>query len=157
MGSGKSGIGRKLSKMLHFDFIDLDEMFEERYHISVYDFFEKYGEEYFRKIERKLLLETTEKDMTVISTGGGTPCYIDNMDIIKTAGISIYLRMTADELTRRLKNVKKKRPLLKEKDPAGLSGWVARHLEEREKYYLRADHIFYPHKDDLNQLVSKIM
>jgi len=157
MGSGKSGLGRKLSGMLQFDFIDLDEMFEERYWISIPDFFEKYGEEYFRKIERELLIETTEKKRTVISTGGGTPCYKDNMEIIVKAGISVYLRYTPAELTERLKNIKKQRPLLKGKDPAGLSDWIAHHLEEREKFYLLASHVFYPLADDLSQLVLKLI
>jgi len=154
MGSGKSGLGRKLAGMLCYDFIDLDEIFEERYRISVLDFFEKYGEEYFRKMERGLLLETTERDKTVISTGGGTPCFRDNMEIIRKAGTSVYLRYTPAELTERLKKIKKQRPLLKGRDPARLGEWITGHLEEREKFYLRANYIFYPLQDDIRGLVQ---
>jgi shikimate kinase len=156
MGSGKSGLGKKLAGMLGFDFADLDEMFEERYRISVFDFFEKYGEEYFRKMERDLLLETTEMVNTVISTGGGTPCFQDNMEVIRKSGSSVYLKYSAAELTERLKHIKRQRPLLRDIDPAGLGDWISGHLEEREKFYLQADYIFYPPGDDFSVLIMKI-
>jgi len=156
MGSGKSGLGRKLAGILGFDFADLDEMFEERYRISVIDFFEKYGEEYFRKMERALLFETTEMRNTVISTGGGTPCFQDNMEVIRKSGTSVYLRYSAAELTERLVHIKKQRPLLKGIDTAGLGDWISAHLKDREKFYLQADYIFYPPGDDLSDLALKL-
>ena len=82
MASGKSNLGQLLAEKLGYSFIDLDYLFEERFRISVLDFFEKYDEDGFRKIERSILHETLEQDDVVISTGGGTPCFFDNMHFI---------------------------------------------------------------------------
>jgi len=114
MASGKTRLGNQLAELTGYRFMDLDEVFEERYRLSVFDFFEKYGEAAFRQIEQKLLVETEKLDRTVIATGGGTPCFFGNMDFIKRHGISIYIRMTVPELAERLQQVKKKRPLLKD-------------------------------------------
>ena len=156
MGSGKSALGRQLSGLLQTGFADLDEIFEERYHISILNFFEKYSEESFRKIERDLLLETCLLDNTVIATGGGTPCFYDNMDFIRKNGISVYLRMTSSELAGRLKFVKKKRPLLKDLDPGKFDEWVLQQLRTREVFYLQATHIFKPVQESLADLVLKL-
>jgi shikimate kinase len=141
MASGKSNIGRRLAEKLNFGFLDLDYLFEERFRISVLDFFEKYGEQVFRKIEQSILIETADLEDYVISTGGGTPCFFDNMEFIKQAGTSIYLEWEVPALVRRLKMVKRKRPLLKEIPPAGLESKVAEHLSQREFYYHQADFI----------------
>ncbi len=156
MGSGKSTLGKHLSKLLGSGYTDLDDVFEERYHLRVYDFFDKYGEENFRKIERDLLLETASLDNVVVSTGGGTPCFFDNMEFIRDNGISVYLRMTSRELASRLKNVKKKRPLLKELAPEGLEEWISMQLLKREPFYLQANHIFHPFKEDVRDLALKL-
>lgn len=139
MASGKSNLGRHLANQLGYDFLDIDYLFEERYRISVLDFFEKYDEMAFRKIEQSLLHETIDLDNTVISTGGGTPCYFDNMEFIKRAGISVYLLWEVPVLVSRLKMVKRKRPLLKDIPPEGLFGKVAEQLAERELFYTQAD------------------
>jgi shikimate kinase len=139
MASGKSNFGRVLAEKLEYGFVDLDYLFEERFRISVLDFFEKYDEIAFRKIERGLLLETLSRENLVISTGGGTPCFFDNMDVIKHAGISVYLYWETTALVRRLKIVKRRRPLLKDVLPADLGVKVAAHLIEREVYYNQAD------------------
>jgi len=156
MGSGKSALGRQLSILLDAGFLDLDEEFEERYHIRIYDFFEKYGEENFRKIERELLLETARLENFIISTGGGTPCFYNNMDFIKENGISVYLRMTSGELADRLKSVRKKRPLIKNLPPDELEDWISSQLKIREKYYLKATHVFYPLTEDISELAIKL-
>lgn len=139
MASGKSNFGRLLAEKLEYGFVDLDYLFEERFRISVLDFFEKYDENAFRKIERALLLETLGQENLVISTGGGTPCFFDNMDVIKKAGISVYLYWETHALIRRLKIVKRRRPLLKDVSPAELGAKVTAHLIEREAFYNRAD------------------
>ncbi|MCK9422440.1 MAG: shikimate kinase [Bacteroidales bacterium] len=138
MASGKSNLGRLLSEELRFRFIDLDSMFEERYKVTILDFFERYGEELFRKIEQKLLYETAGYDNTVIATGGGTPCFFDNMEFINTSGTSIYLRWEIPELTERLRHIRKKRPILKTIDPENLENTVSNHLKQRSVYYERA-------------------
>jgi len=138
MASGKTNIGRDLAALLDLRFADLDELFEEHYRISILDFFGKYGEEVFRKLEHKVLRETESLDGVVISTGGGTPCYFDNMDFIRRNGTSVYLRMTVPGLVARLKKIRKKRPLLLEVKESELEQFVMRQLEEREPFYLQA-------------------
>jgi shikimate kinase len=146
MASGKSNFGRMLAEKLDYGFLDLDELFEERFRISVSDFFEKYDEKVFRNIERSLLLETVDHENVVVSTGGGTPCFFDNMEVIKLAGTSIYLRWEIPALVSRLRMLKRKRPLLKEIPAAGLERKVTAHLAQREYYYNQAD-LIVPCKD----------
>ncbi len=156
MGSGKSALGKQLAQLMGSAFIDIDEMFEERYHISIYDFFIKYGEDNFRKAERELLLETIDLDNTVISTGGGTPCFYDNMNVINTNGTSVYLRMTSAELASRLKNLRKKRPLLENVEANNLEQWISEKMLQRESFYLQAAQVFYPLTESLEDLASKL-
>lgn len=156
MGSGKSALGRQLANLLQLGFLDLDEVFEERYHISIYDFFEKYDEANFRRIEKELLLETASLSDIIISTGGGTPCFHDNMKFIGENGVSVYLRMTSGELAERLKNVKKKRPLLKDLSPDRFEEWISLQLKIREEFYNKATYIFYPLSEDIQELALKL-
>ncbi len=156
MASGKSKTGRTLADDLDYDFLDLDEMFEERYHVSIPDFFHKYGEENFRPIERQLLHSTSGFDNTVIATGGGTPCFFDNMDFILHHGISVYLYWKAAILAKRLNQVRKKRPVIGEMKGRELEYYVQKHLEDREKFYLKADFFMDMEKDELTSLVYRI-
>ncbi len=132
MTSGKSWVGKELATKTGYPFTDLDEVFEERYHLSILDFFEKYGESLFRNLERDLLRETESLPQAIISTGGGAPCYSDNMQFILRAGISVYLRMPFPDLLQRLSGIKKKRPLLNNVDPEKMENFVRAQLEERE-------------------------
>ena len=141
MASGKSRLGKELSELTGYPNVDLDDIFEERYRIGVNDFFEKYDESSFRRLEQELLLETVSLPNAVVSTGGGTPCFFRNMEFMKTNGVSIYLRVNARILAERLQNVKRKRPLLKEVEPVEMETIVRKHLTEREPFYLQADHI----------------
>ena len=156
MASGKSKLGKKLSGMTGLSFIDLDEVFEERYRIGIVDFFDKYGDTAFRQIEHKLLLETEFLDDTIIATGGGTPCSEDNIRFIKEHGVSIYIRMNVSDLVGRLKSVKRKRPLLKNVPLDDLEQFIRKQIEEREPYYLQADHIITGPVDDLKPLADLI-
>jgi shikimate kinase len=154
MASGKSNLGRLLAEQLGYDFIDLDYFFEERFRISVLDFFQKYDEMAFRKIERSLLHETLVMDNVVISTGGGTPCYFDNMEIIKKAGISVYLSWEVPALVSRLKIVKRKRPLLKDIPPEELENKVSVQLAERKTFYDQADFVIQGDDLDMGKLLA---
>ncbi|MFZ4520391.1 MAG: shikimate kinase [Bacteroidales bacterium] len=156
MASGKSNFGRLLATKLGYAFIDLDYLFEERFRISVLDFFEKYDEQVFRKIERSLLHETLDMEDIVISTGGGTPCFFDNMDFIKYSGTSIYLYWTVPALVQRLRMVKRKRPLLKDVPPSDLEDKVIVHLAQRELFYTRADYTVQGEGFDLENLLKII-
>ena len=154
MASGKSFLGSLLAEKLGFEFIDLDYLFEERYRINVADFFEKYDEGIFRKIERSLLHETAGFDDVVVSTGGGTPCFFDNMEFIKQSGISIYLCQTVPELVSRRKGVKRKRPLLRDIPLAELEAKVASQLAERAFFYNQADMVISGEDSDPDKLLQ---
>jgi shikimate kinase len=156
MASGKSNLGRLLADKLGYLFLDLDYLFEERFRISVLDFFDKYDEGVFRKIEKTLLRETIDTDDVVISTGGGTPCFFDNMEFIKQSGISIYLYWELLPLVRRLKMVKRKRPLLKDIPPTQLEEMVAVQLTQREVYYNQADLVVKAENFVMDDLVRQI-
>lgn len=138
MGSGKSRTGGEVAAKMDWRFIDMDDFFEEKYRISVLDFFEKYDENSFRNIERKLLHETILEDNTIIATGGGTPCFFDNMDFINNNGTSIYLKPDIPLLINRLRIVRKKRPLLKDVKLENLVDFFHQQLAERELYYSKA-------------------
>ena len=142
MASGKSTIGRILAKKLDYDFIDLDDFIEEKEKMAVSDVFKTKGEIYFRKIESQYLKEIiSEKSKIVLSLGGGTPCYNNNMDdILKANNVkSIYLKASIKTLIGRLKNEKSKRPLVAhiETDDA-LTEFIAKHLFERSQFYNQA-------------------
>ena len=156
MASGKSKLGKELSGLTGLEFVDLDVIFEERYRIGIVDFFEKYGDPAFRQIEHRLLLETGSLDNTIIATGGGTPCSEENIRFIRANGISIYIRMEIADLTLRLKSVKRKRPLLKNIPVEDLEEFVRNQLQEREPFYLQADHIVDGPVDDLKSLADLI-
>ena len=156
MASGKSKLGKELSGMTGLSFVDLDEVFEEKYRIGIVDFFDKYGDTAFRQIEHQLLLETEFLENTIIATGGGTPCSDENIRFIKAHGISIYIEMDVADLTGRLKSVKRKRPLLKNVPLDDLEQFIRNQLVEREPYYLQADHIIEGPVDELEALADLI-
>ncbi len=149
MASGKSKLGKELAGLTGLSFVDLDDIFEERYRIGIVDFFDKYGDSAFRKIEHQLLLETESLDNSIIATGGGTPCSEENIRFIKKNGISIYIRMEVADLAARLKSVKRKRPLLKNVPAEEIEQFIRNQMQEREPYYQQSDHIFNGPVDDL--------
>lgn len=139
MASGKTNLGREIAEIAGMGFADLDELFEERYKVSIMEFFGKYGEDQFRKLERSILLETGAMDGIVISTGGGTPCFFDNMEFIRAHGRSVYLKMPAHLLANRLNGIRKKRPLLKDVEQNRMESHIAGQLDQRENFYLKAN------------------
>ncbi|MDP4280914.1 MAG: shikimate kinase [Bacteroidota bacterium] len=152
MASGKSRLGRELAGLTGYDFLDLDDIFEQQYLISIYDFFEKYGEDVFRKMEKKILESTSNMDNTVIATGGGTPCFFDNMEFIRSNGISIYLKISPEALAGRLIEVKRKRPLIRAIDLPEMIEFVKEQICEREPFYKRAEYII----EEPGDLLEKI-
>jgi shikimate kinase len=138
MGSGKTTVGRKLAAILGYDFIDLDDFIENEYKISIPRIFEKYDENAFRKIEHKSLKRCSDYENTLISTGGGTPCFFNNMELINNSGFSVYIRMHPKSLYNRLISSKKKRPLLKEKSPEEIMAFIEHSLKVREPFYNQA-------------------
>ncbi len=140
MGSGKSTVGRKLSSATGLDFIDLDNYIQIREGRTINEIFNKEGEDYFRQIEHRLLKEIIEKDDFILSCGGGTPCFLDNMSLMKKNGITIYLRMSVGALHSRLLNSPDIRPLVKKLTGNKLRNYIAITLKERNKYYNMAHH-----------------
>ena len=106
MGSGKTTIGRELSKKLGFEFIDTDIYIENRFHKTINEIFATMGEEKFREIETNILKEVSDFENVIIAVGGGTPCFNNNMEIMKEKGTVIFLNPDLDELTYRLNLVK---------------------------------------------------
>lgn len=139
MGSGKSRFGRMISQATGWEFLDLDEVFETRFKISIPDFFLKYDEPAFRMIERSLLLETIGKENIIVSTGGGTPCFFDNMEVILKNGYSIYLRWEPADLKTNILKSRKVRPLLQSVPESNLEKYIIEHLQRREPFYQRAE------------------
>ncbi len=156
MGSGKSTAGRKLASKLNWAFIDLDEMIQKMEGMKIPDIFSLKGEPYFRKLEAKALQELKSVKETVISTGGGTPCFGDNMDFMLSSGLTVYIRMTPLNLKKRLEGSVEGRPLLKEVDMKDLQEYIISKLAEREKWYSRAEIVIDVVNNDLPDLLSLI-
>jgi len=138
MGSGKSTFGPQLAKAMDILFYDLDIEFESRFKISIHDFFRKYGEKYFREIENNLLSEIAEQDDFVLATGGGTPCYHQNMELMNHKGITLYLNVPIETLLKRLKESPRKRPVLKPFCGQENDQQLKEHLSIREPFYKQA-------------------
>ena len=138
MGSGKSSFGKKLAKKLGLSFTDLDNEIEKRAGKTISEIFAQEGEEAFRKIENECLNNSLDYDHVVLSAGGGTPCFFDNLEKMNQHGTTIYLRMDSAMLVNRLVNAKKERPLVAAKSKEELMGYVKWQLYKREAFYLRA-------------------
>lgn len=141
MGAGKTTAGKKMAAMLNFGFIDLDQLIESETQETTDALFEK-GESRFREIEAHVLRSTLTDTSTVIATGGGTPCFKDNMQWMNEHGITVYLKLAAGSLYHRLAVAKKKRPLLKGKGDVALMEYIMETLAWREPYYRQAKYIF---------------
>ena len=139
MGSGKSHISKLLSDKLNFKLIDLDKEIMKKNNQTVAEIFKNRGEIYFRKQERELLEEilATENN-AVLSLGGGTPAYYNNMDVIHQNSVSFYLRANVGTLSERLKKQKSKRPLIANIPDEDLPEFIAKHLFERNIFYTKA-------------------
>ena len=141
MGAGKTTVGKALSKELGIIFYDLDWYIESRMRKTVAQIFAEKGEEGFRKIEYNMLHEVAEFEDVIISCGGGTPCFFDNMDYLNQQGKVVYLKADPEVLYKHLLMGKTERPLLKDKTPEELIAYITEHLKEREPFYGKARHI----------------
>jgi shikimate kinase len=138
MGSGKSTLGRKLAKCSESHFIDLDKYIEERHCQTVPQIFAAEGEATFREKERKALQEVSEFSEVVVATGGGAPCFFDNMDLMNRTGITIFLDIAPEILTLRLLKSKTDRPLIRGKSPEELQRFISENLARRRPFYEKA-------------------
>lgn len=142
MGSGKSTMGRLVSRIAGIDSIDLDKYIENRFRKTISEIFTEHGEQRFREIEREMLREVAEMEDVIIACGGGTPCFFDNMEIINSSGISVWLDAPVSILHSRLLRGQYKRPLIAGMSPEELRDFISKGLEARKKHYSKAHYKF---------------
>lgn len=138
MGCGKTTFGRALSEATGLKFIDLDHYIEERHNATVREIFDRSGEAEFRRIEREMLHETAGMEDCVISCGGGTPCFFDNVEFMNLNGTSLWLQASHDTLFSRLIRKREKRPLLAGRSDEEIRDIIATQLEARSPFYSKA-------------------
>lgn len=136
MGAGKSTVGRLLAAKLNYKFVDLDFLIEEFLKKKIPEIFEEDGESFFREQEKQMLMKVIANNKQVIATGGGTPCFFDNLAKMNESGVTIYLKFSSDILTQRLvSDTQNQRPLLKNKSEKELFDFISKKIEEREFFY----------------------
>ena len=158
MGSGKSVVSKKLAQLIGISAVELDELIEQESKMSIEELFKVKGEIFFRKQEHKLFLDVLHtKEDTIISTGGGTPCYFNNHELLNGENIvSIYLKASIDTLYDRLLKAKHNRPLIANLDDSEIKEFIAKHLFDRSFYYNQAT--FKVNVDDksIDEIASEI-
>ena len=159
MGSGKSTVSQLLAEKLKWDFIELDKEIEKKENFSISEIFAQKGEIYFRKKETLVLEETLSNiKKAIISLGGGTPCYGNNLELLKNDEELklVYLKVTPQNLTQRLYKERAKRPLIANLEKEKLEEYVRKHLFERQFYYLQSDVIIDANNKTVEDLVAEI-
>jgi shikimate kinase len=140
MGSGKTTIGKLVAKQCGYHFVDMDAEIEAQQGKTVSQIFAEQGEQQFRLLEQKCLYELAKLKNVIISTGGGTPCFFDNMEFMNAHGLTIYLHFSAYELAERLEVIGvSKRPILADKTSEELRSFISNALAVREPYYSLAN------------------
>jgi shikimate kinase len=156
MGSGKTTVGKKLASKLRWSFIDLDHRIEMKTGMEIARIFSEKGESFFRELESETLMRLDNDERTVISTGGGTPCYNNNMDFMIATGLTVYLKMTPAQLKLRLMRSSHERPLIKNIGIDELERFISNKLSEREEWYSRSEIIFSRFNGDFSDLYSLV-
>lgn len=156
MGAGKSTTAKRLAHRLGLDCYDTDRLFEEKYRISVNDFFHKYDENLYRKLETLILQSTEQYENAVIATGGGTACFNDNMNWMNHHGITVFLKVSPLTSYNRLLHSKVKRPLAIDKSPEELLEFINTNYTARMSYYEQAQIVVKGENLDLELLINAI-
>ncbi|MDR3093222.1 MAG: shikimate kinase [Bacteroidales bacterium] len=138
MGSGKTTVGKRMADVIGFDFVDTDLLIEQGQGMSVSAIFAALGEDAFRKMEHDVLQSLLQRDFLVVSTGGGMPCFFNNMDLMLAHGKVVYLQTSVVELARRLIYSHTERPLVNGKSLEELQKYIANKLAMRAPFYQRA-------------------
>ena len=157
MGSGKSTLGKGLAEALGISWIDLDTEIETRYKVSIPDFFSKYGETAFRDVEHKVLNDIVLMPDLVVSTGGGVPCFHNNMELMNQTGLTIYLDASPEVILTRIGPYAWKRPLFKQMDGTDIVEKVTQHLRSRENFYRQAQIIIDAVNPNIEELKTLIL
>lgn len=156
MGAGKSSAAKRIANKINWTSCDLDTLFEEKYKISVHDFFRKYGEDAFRKLESELLKNTSGISQSIIATGGGTPCFFDNMSWMNENGVTVFLQISPQTSFNRLAHSKKKRPLLQDKNETELMDFIKKQYDLRMPYYQKAQYVIKGESIDIDHAIETI-
>ena len=156
MGAGKTTAAKRIAHRLGWEVADTDAMFEEKYKISVDDFFQKYDEPLYRKLESEILKSTASFQHTVISTGGGTACYFDNMEWMKQNGLTVFMRVSTAAAVDRVLHSRHKRPLARGKSEGELMEYVTWHYASRLPFYEQAQITVKSENLDLEALLSAL-
>ena len=156
MGAGKSGTAKRLATRLGWQSCDTDAMFEEKYRITINDFFAKYDQDLFRKLESEILRSTAQMDKVIVATGGGTPCFFDNMQWMNDNGLTVFLSMNAKSAAVRLSQTKKKRPLTQGLSGEELLHFVEQQYEQRLPFYTRAQMTFKAENCDIEGIANAL-
>ena len=157
MGSGKSTVSKILAKKLGIEALDLDDYISEKENNSINNIFKKKGEIYFRLKENEYLKELLySTNSFVLALGGGTPCYANNMDLIKEKSISIYLKANLNTLYKRLHNEKASRPLISDLNDVKLKEFIAKHLFERAPFYEQSNYTIILDNNAVEKIVNEI-
>ncbi|MCQ2226891.1 MAG: shikimate kinase [Bacteroidales bacterium] len=138
MGSGKTTIGKFIAHDMNLTFVDMDDYFEQKHNCTIKQYFALHGEDGFRKAENEVVAELCEKQDVIVATGGGAPCFYNNMELMRKAGLTIYLNVEPADLAKRLSNAKENRPLLADKTDEELLAYIESKLGEREGFYRQA-------------------
>lgn len=138
MGAGKTTAAKRIANRLGWEVADTDAMFEEKYRISIHDFFQKYDEQLFRRLESEVLKSTENLENTVISTGGGLACFFDNMEWMNQHGLTVFMRISPEAAAERILNSKRKRPLTENKTKEELTEYIRQHYASRLPFYVQA-------------------
>ena len=157
MGSGKTHWGIKIAEKLKIPFYDLDAVIVNSEGMSISEIFSNKGEEYFRYMEKQTLENlVTKEENFVLSAGGGTPCFFNNIDFMKRNGKVLWLNTSLEALNQRLLKEKMSRPLLKGITEAGLRSYIIRKLSERKMYYEQADLMVHEETTELEPLLDML-
>ena len=157
--SGKTTLGKQLAEAVQSKFIDMDDLIVQQEQLTIADVFAQKGEECFRKKEQETLSELVQSEdkNQIISTGGGVPCFFDNMEHMNTDGMTIYLKVSPKELVRRLTGTgTASRPLLQGKKDQELEQEITNKLKQRDQYYSQAKHILDGDKLHVNDLINLV-
>lgn len=153
MGCGKTTLGKKLALQLGYQFIDMDREIEGEIGMTISQYFDQFGEDEFRKVESRVLKQKGQQDKSVIATGGGSPCFFDNMEWMNGNGTTIYISLSPNTLAKRLEKATEKRPVLNNLRGQDLEDFITDKLATREDYYKQAELIV----DGIDLFADKMM